>query len=399
MRILLVNKFLYEKGGAETYVLSLGNYFKSIGHEVQFFGMKHERNVAGNDWNLITNEIDFHKKSLAMLFYPFKIIYSLESRRKIKKLIKLFKPDIAHLNNINFQITPSIIYELKKQKIPIVFTTHDLQLICPGHLLYQQHTQKVCEECVTRGFFRCVANNCIHGSKLRSILGFLESSLYHGLNTYSLIDQFVCPSKFNESKLLVKPVFRGKTTVLNNAFKKPVKIDNAKKGNYILYFGRFSAEKGIITLLKAIKKLPEFQFVLAGSGPLEHLIKDIPNINYVGFLSGDSLVRAIAEARFSISPSECYENYPYSVMESITYGTPVIGAEIGGIPEIIKNNYNGLLFQSANPDDLVEKIKLLWNDNKLLEELSKNCLKTEFVSEDSYGNQIIEIFKKVINSK
>ena len=135
MKILLVNKFLFEKGGAETYIFRLGNYFRSIGHEVQFFGMEDQNNVAGNEWNIYVKNIDFHKKSLGMLLYPFKIIYSQEARRKIRRIIKLFKPDVVHLNNFNYQVTPSIIYEIKKCNIPIIFTAHDYQLICPNHML------------------------------------------------------------------------------------------------------------------------------------------------------------------------------------------------------------------------------------------------------------------------
>ena len=240
MKILFVNKFLYENGGSETYIFKLCDYFESMGHEVQFFGMEDERNLVGNRWNILTKNITFRKVSLGTLLYPFKIIYSLEARRKIKRIIDLFKPDVVHLNNINFQITPSIIYEIRKHKIPIVFTAHDCQLVCPNHLMYQPNRGVPCEECAKYGFMRCIRNNCIHGSKWRSILGCIESTLYHGLKTYSLIDKIICPSEFLEKKLLAKVVFHGKTIMMHNFLQKATINNAAKKEDYVLYFGRFS---------------------------------------------------------------------------------------------------------------------------------------------------------------
>ena len=399
MKILLVNKFLYAKGGSEAYVIRLGDYFISKGHEVQYFGMEDKRNIIGNDWNLSVTNSDFHKKSLKTLLFPFKIIYSGEARRKIKRIIKLFKPDVVHLNNINFQLTPSIIYEIRKHNIPIIFTAHDLQLICPNHMLYQLKKGLICEECIESGFMRCVKNNCIHDSKLRSILGFLESSLYHGLKTYSLIDKLICPSEFMEKKLLCKPVFQGKTLMIHNPFQKAAKSEIVKKGNYVLYFGRFTKEKGIQTLINVCRRLSEIQFVFAGEGPLENEIRDIKNIKNTGFLKGNDLIKMISEACFTVYPSELYDNYPFSVIESITYGTPVIGADIGGIPEIIKHEYTGFLFQPGNGDELTEKIRTLWEDRGLLDKLAMNCLKEEFETPDSHGQKLLDVYRQIIKDK
>lgn len=399
MKILFVNKFLYENGGSETYVFKLGEYLASNGHEVQYFGMEDERNIVGNKWNILTKSTTFHKKSPKNLLYPFRIIYSAEARRKIKQIIKLYRPDIVHLNNFNFQITPSIIYEVNKHRIPLIFTAHDYQLICPNHMMYRPDKGVPCEECISSGFFRCAKNKCIHGSKLRSILGFFESALYHGLKTYSLIDKVICPSEFLERKMLLKPVFKGKTVTIHNPFPKKTKSLSVTKGSYVLYFGRFSKEKGINTLINVCKRLSDMQFVFAGGGPLEHLISDTPNIKNAGFLKGDELIKTISEACFSIYPSEWYENYPYSVMESVIYGTPVIGANMGGIPEIIKNGHTGLLFKPANEDDLAEKILTLRNNRDLLEEMAQNCKKAEFETLDSYGRKLLELYNLSIREK
>ena len=400
MKILLVNKYLYESGGAETYTIRLGEYYKSIGHDVQYFGMYDERNTVGNEWNLLTDNIDFHKRPLKNYIYPFKVIYSPEARRKIKQLIKLFKPDVLHLNNFNYQLTPSIMYEAKKNNVPIFLTTHDYQCVCPGHCLLDDKNV-ICEKCINNGFFNCVKNNCIHSSKVRSFLGAMESIIYHGLNTYSLLDKIICPSGFMEKKLNEKPVFRGRTVTLHNFVQTVDKNDLVKKGEYVLYFGRFSVEKGISTLIKVCKCLPEVQFIFAGEGKLyyKNMLKSVQNIKNVGFLKGDSLKKIISEACFSICPSEWYENCPFSVMEAQMYGTPVIGADIGGIPELIVNGKTGFLFQSGNADDLAEKVATLWNDRKLLKEMTENCFNAKYDTIDVYAEKVLGLYNEAITKK
>jgi len=401
LKILMVHKFLYETAGAEAYMLRLGEYFQSIGHEVQYFGMEDKRNIVGNNWNILTKNINFHKRSLGTLLYPFKIIYSVEARRKMRQLLHLFKPDIVHLNNINFQLTPSIIYEVKKQKIPLFLTAHDYQWVCPNHMLYDITKSAVCEKCLVSGFTNCIKNNCVHGSKLRSILGCIESALYHGLKTYSLVDKIICSSKFLENKFLTKEFFRGKTTVLYNFTKKIERIKDVQKKDYVLYFGRYSREKGLSTLLEVCKRFPGIQFVFAGGGPVESWINDAQNsasnIKNIGFQRGNDLIKLISEARFTVYPSEWYDNCPFSVIESQMYGTPVIGAEIGGIPEILYNGKTGLLFQAANADDMAEKIATLWNDRSLLDKMTKNCLETEFETSATHGEKVLKLYNQFVN--
>ena len=146
----MVNKFLYPRGGAESYMLGIGKCFEKMGHEVQYFGMHDEKNTVGNCMELYTQNMDFHTTSLKKLLYPFKIIYSFEAKRKIGKLLDTMQPDFIHLNNINFQLTPSVIGAAKKRKIPVLWTLHDYQLICPNHLLYNSKTGGVCEKCIGR---------------------------------------------------------------------------------------------------------------------------------------------------------------------------------------------------------------------------------------------------------
>lgn len=398
-KILIVNKFLYPNGGSETYIFELGKQLQKEGHQVQYFGMKDERNIVGNAVGSYTGNMNFHTGKLSRLLYPFKIVYSVEARRAIRKVLDDFKPDVVHLNNFNFQITPSVIYEIKKyekqtsQPIKIVFTAHDYQLVCPNHMLRCPKTEENCSRCIDGKYINCVKGNCIHNSKLRSILGAVEGYFYKCLKTYQYIDVVICPSQFMKEKLEHNPMLKGKTAVMHNfgTVKKTVEKITESEGGYAVYFGRYSKEKGIETLVHACSKLPHRRFVFAGKGPLEELVERTDNIENRGFLEGEELEKLIRGAVFSIYPSEWYENCPFSVMESIQYGTPVLGANIGGIPELIDERCTGELFESGNEEELAGKMEQLWNNPERIEKYKKNCLEKKFDTPKEYCELLKEL--------
>lgn len=398
MKILLVNKFLYPNGGSETYVFEVGRQLEKMGNEVQYFGMEHEGRIVGNHAESYTSNMDFHSGKLAKFLYPFKIIYSVEARRKIREVLEDFEPDVVHLNNFNFQLTPSIIYEIKKfekrkkKHIRLIFTAHDYQIVCPNHMMRIPSKKENCERCLRGDYRNCLKYNCIHNSKVKSIIGSLEGWFYRILRVYRHLDCIICPSYFIEKKLIINPLLVGKTIVMHN-FVNAVKETETGKKEFVLYFGRFSEEKGIGTLLSVCAKLPDIPFVFAGSGPLEQKVNEEGNVLNVGFMSGDALSRLISEAKFSVYPSEWYENCPFSVMESITYNTPVIGADIGGIPELIEQGITGDLFSSGNIDDLYEKIRQLWNDKSRLSEYTKNCQMKRFDDVEEYCEKLLLLYE------
>lgn len=392
----MVNKFLYQNGGSETYIFKLGEYLNSIGHKAQYFGMEDDRNVVGNHAESYTHNVDFHTGKIKKIAYPFKIIYSSTARKKIRKVLDDFKPDIVHLNNFNYQITPSVIYEIKEDNIPIIFTAHDYQLVCPNHMMYDLNTKNSCEKCLGGNYLNCYKNRCIHGSKAKSMLGTIEANLYKKLKTYRYIDKVICPSRFMELKLKCNPNYNGKTVAFHN-FIDRVEHKEIEKENYAIYFGRFSQEKGMETLVKACIEMPDVQFVFAGAGPLENIVNGVPNIKNVGFQKGQALENYIRKAKFSMYTSEWYENCPFSVMESQMYRTPVIGANIGGIPELIENHKTGELYESRNKDDLKEKIRYLWNNSSIAEEYSKNCETIKFDTVNEYCDKLLEIYQECIN--
>jgi len=398
MRVLLVNKFLHPNGGSETYIFKLGEELKRQGHEVQYFGMEHDGRCVGNAVNSYTSDMDFHGGSkLSKLTYPIKTIYSREAREKIRLVLDDFKPDVVHLNNYNYQLTPSIILEIvawrKKEgrKCKIVYTAHDYQLVCPNHMCNNPTTHENCEKCLGGHFFNCVKGKCIHGSMAKSAVGMVEAEFWKLKGVYKYIDTIICCSEFMKTKLDTNPILKEKTIAMHNFIEKS-DTKETKKEDYVLYFGRYSREKGVMTLIEAAKLLPDIKFIFAGKGECENKIKETPNITDMGFVSGEELDNLIRKARFSICPSEWYENCPFSVMESQDRKTPVIGALIGGIPELIMDKKNGLLFESGNEIDLSKKIKRLWNDKLLIKKFEEECSRNRYDDLVNYTKRVIDIY-------
>lgn len=398
MKVLIVNKFLHPNGGSETYIFRIGEMLSGMGHQVEYFGMVHEKRCVGNRKESYTSNMDFHTGKLGKLLYPFKIIYSLEARQKIRAVLEDMQPDVVHINNFNFQLTPSILYEIRsyekklKRKIKIVYTAHDSQLVCPNHLMQQYLTGETCTKCIGGDSMHCAKNKCIHGSFVKSLLGTIENKLYKWLKAYNMIDTIICPSEFLKDKLDKDAVLQKKTVVLHNFVDKTQIAGGKAEKKYALYFGRFSKEKGIETLLKVVKRLPEIDFVFIGNGPLNEQVNEYKNIQNLGFQTGKNLYEKIAGAAFSIFPSECFENCPFSVMESIIYGTPVIGADIGGVKELLQHQKNGELFESGNEEQLYEQIKKFWNENELLQKYALGCNDHGFDSTKEYCEKLLQLY-------
>ena len=397
MKILIVNKFLYPNGGSETYIFGIGKQLKAMGHEVQYFGMEHEGRIVGNRAECYTANMDFHTGKLAKLLYPFRIIYSTEAAKKIRRVLEDFSPDVVHLNNFNFQLTPSVLYAVRRYEkkcghpIRIVFTAHDYQLVCPDHLLMRPD-KSLCEACLDGNPWNCAKYGCIHGSRLRSLLGGLEGWLYRRLHAYRIIDVVLCPSRFIEQKLSAHPDLAGKTVVMHN-FLELSAHRGKRAGAYVLYFGRYCEEKGTKTLLRVCESLPEIPFVFAGNGPLEKEVSRAANVENRGFLQGDELVDAICGARFCVFPSEWYENCPFAVMEPQAYGTPVLASDLGGTPELVEDRVTGELYAGKDEYALRQKIRELWESPEKTERYAEACRKVRFDTPERYCEKLLKIYE------
>lgn len=396
MRVLLVNKFLYPKGGAETYTFKLGETLERHGHKVQYFGLDNKKNIVGNKADAYVSDMDFNQGVLKNLFAPFRIIYSSEARRKITKLLYDFEPDVVHMNNIQFHLTPSIILAVqgfrKKtgKKVKIVYTAHDYQLVCPSHGLFDVDIN-VCEKCLGGNYTHCLRTKCLKNSRSKSFLAMLDAYYWKFSNAYSYIDTIICPSHFLKGKLDTQSRFVDKTITIHN-FIETEQVGTAFKSDYVLEFGHLSRDKGTLTLLEVAKRMPDVRFLFAGYGAAVEEIKKVPNAEYVGFKTGTELKNLVANAMCTVCPSEMYENCPYTVMESQTLGTPVIGARIGGIPELINEAVTGLVFVSGNSYDLEKKLRYFLETPGVMEQYSENCKNASFETPESYYLKMLKIY-------
>lgn len=399
MKVLLVNKFHYLKGGSESYYFELGKKLKEYGHEVAYFSMEDKENVVTGDKEYFVKNVDASKNNI---FKALNFVYSFDGKKTMEFVLNDFKPDVIHFNNFNFQLTPSLLLSIKKwrkkNKCKVFYTSHDYQLVCPNHRLFIPNQSQKCTACFGGNFKNCIKNKCIYNSTMKSLLGTFESYYWHKKNIYEQFDKIICPSNFIKN-ILDKNGFNNITYFLPNF----IEINNgfcdgkdSCKERYVLYFGRFSVEKGLDTLLSVCQKTPEINYVFVGAGPLEDKINNLSNVKNLGFRNKSELVSIIKNAEFSICPSEWYEIFGLTIGESIKLGTPVIVSNIGGIKEVVQNDFNGLVFETGNVEDLQLKISTLWKDGNLLNRLTENCFNTSFYSLDRYIAELVELYEGVV---
>lgn len=402
MKILIVNKFHYLKGGSEKYYFELAELLREHGHEVAFFSMKDEKNIKTDCKEYFVEPIDLNTGSKLK---ALDVIYSKENKKKMEEALDEFKPDIVHLNNFQRQLSASIIDPIKSRNIPIVFTAHDVQAICPA-ITMMDNDKNICEKCMKGKYLNCIKKKCNKGSTLKSIVGALEGYYYRAKNIYAKkIDFIITPSEFYREKMIEDGIPENKIKALHNFVElKDYDLEVSDEG-YALYFGRLSKEKGILNLINAFTKLKEGKLYIAGEGPeketIEKIIKEnnLENrIKLLGFLNSDQMKETIRKCKFVVVPSIWYENCPYSVMETLAIGKPVIGADIGGIPELVINDRSGLTYKYDDIEDLSNKMKKLFKNEELVKEFGTNAKKqaNELYGKDVYYKNIMSIYEKLV---
>lgn len=405
MKILLVNKFFYPKGGAENSFFETAKLLERNGHKAVFFSMNHPKNLPSAFEPYFVSNVDLNENGGFMnnLRTIGRIHYSFEAKRNLEKLIAVEKPDIAHLNNISHQISPSIIDSLRKSGIPIVMSLRDYKLTCPVYTLLRDGM--LCEECSGGRFYKVLTNRCTKGSVSKSLVNMTEMYLHHKLmHVYEKIDEFISPSRFLLEKTL-EMGFKGSINHLPNFI--PVSEyapSFSIEGNSIVYLGRLSEEKGVATLIESVRDL-DVTLKIIGDGPLmprlqeEIRARGQKNAVFLGFKTGKELKDEISSSLFTVIPSEWYENNPRSVIESFALGKPVIGARIGGIPELVKDGKTGLLFTPASSEDLKAKISVLLQKKPAIISLGKNA--RQFVEEEfnqkTHYNGLMRIYEKALS--
>lgn len=406
MRILQVNKFYYPKGGADKYFLDLESSLKKAGHEVAVFSMTDQKNLPSPFAGYFVSNFDFNNLTWRQkISAPARIIYSQEAKKKFRLLVENFKPEIIHIHNIYHQISPSILDVAREYQIPVVMHLHDYKLICPNYSLFANG--KPCEDCLPSKYFRCVKKRCFKNSLLKSLLVSLEMYIHHRvLKIYKKnISAFIAPSLFMKNKVVDSGWSSKKISVIVNPYPEVTEEGNnnlTEKKDYLLCFGRLSVEKGIDVLIKASQN-SQVSIKIAGSGPEEENLKQLAKevgspVEFIGFKGESTLSKLISEAKAIVIPSVSYDNMPLSLLEAMHLGKIVIASKIGGIPEIITDGLNGLLFEPGNSNDLASKIKYL---NNLSEEEIINLEKSARHRVENYSLEnncqaVINLYQQIL---
>lgn len=356
-RLLSINNYFYRRGGAEVIFLEQNRLFEEIGWEVIPFCMHHRDNLPTPWDRFFVDEIEFGRpyNPLEKVVRAAKVTYSLEARRKLRSLLRAARPQLAHAHNVYHHLSPSILSILKQAEIPTVLSLHDLKIACPAYKMTRDG--KPCESCRGGRIHNVLRYSCIKESAVLSAVVLLETVLHRLLRTYeSNVDRFVVPSRFYIEKLVEWGWPRDRFVHIPNF----VDVERLRLqddiGEGFLYMGRLSSEKGLHTLLRAAAACRQ-PVTFVGSGPEEQALKHSAatlgaDARFLGHQTGAPLHAAVAAARAVVLPSEWYENAPVSVLEAYALGRPVIGAAIGGIPELIREGETGATFPPGDADAL-----------------------------------------------
>lgn len=384
MRILQINKFNFPKGGADKHFLDLVEFLESKGHQVAVFSMRHPKNMP-SQWEKYfvstvgyTNEYSLWQKIKGI----FRMFYSFETKRKINKLLDDFQPDIVHIHNIYHQLSPAILFAIKKRKIPVMMTVHDYKLINPNYSLF--HNGEFYNRCKNGKYYQCLVDKCVKNSYLKSFIAVLEIYWHNKiLKTYQKnIDLYIVPSLFarnilsdggvDSRKIEILPHFINKDKDKDNETHTTLLYSNVSGVRYGFYFGRISKEKGADKLINIFENLNGIKLYLAGSVEDGLKINNLKNVKYLGFLGQEKLKKYIENSKFVISGSRLPETFGLIALEAIAKGKPFIGFNTGAYSEIIQNGINGYLVNSENEmKKIINEIvsgELIFNSEKIKNE-------------------------------
>lgn len=393
-RVLIVNKFYYARGGDCVCTLNLEKLLKSQGCEVAVYAMKYPENIPSEWQDYFADEISFSGGISNKIDAAKRLLGLGDIKSSFKKILDDFQPDVVHLQNIHSYLSPIVAKMAKESGAKVVWTLHDYKLLCPSYSCLRDG--KPCELCYTYKS-NVLKKRCMKGSLVASVLAYCEALRWNRDWIERYVDAFVCPSHFMAQKMEQGGFDKTKLHVICN-FVDPVKLGVLKnqskeqREDYYLYVGRLSHEKGVGTLLDVASKLP-YKLKLAGNGPLKDELQSkynvCKNIEFLGHCNAEQVVELLSKARFSVVPSECYENNPLSLIESLCSGTPVIGAKIGGIPELIEKE-SGVIFESRNADDLKKCVESAFERDWNNSDIQNNAINR--FSPDKYYELIQKIY-------
>jgi len=377
VNILLVNKYHKVTGGADRYALDLARLLLTHGQEVAFLAMDQPDNWPATDYPLYTVSAGLTSKTWNTVGPTEKLkaytrgIYNREAALVTKRAVAEFRPDVVHVQNIFYQLSPSVIHAARSCGVPVVQTLHDYQPVCANNTLFTKG--HICEECRRRRFHSILKNRCYNDSMSASVLAFSAKVVHTLLGSYpNGVQRFISPSRFLKEKIESFGIPMAPIEQVNNFLDASTYEPKFEPGEYLLFFGQILKHKGIYTLITALEtgKI-DAPLIIAGTGPETGALRQeiqrrsLKNVSLVGYKTGSELFDLIRGARLVVVPSEWYENQPYAILESFALGKPVVASEIGGIPELVDEEVGGL-FAPGSAADLATKLHELIADHNRL---------------------------------
>jgi glycosyltransferase involved in cell wall biosynthesis len=403
MKVLLVNKFFYIKGGAETVYFQEHDRLKAAGVEVMTFSMQHENNFPSDYAAYFVDNVDYHQRSgvVGAIKTAVNFIHNSQACKKLRALLHQEKPDIVHFHNIYHQLTPSLISVARECGCKTVLTAHDYKMICPSYTMLRDGN--VCDACVTGSVFNAFKYRCQQGSASKSLLLSLEAGWQAIARHYQQLDAIISPSEFLRGQLLRK-LPHSRIDVIVNGINDDLPLDADEDDGYFLFIGRLSREKGVATLARAHQRMKNnMPLKIVGNGPLyDELVAQFPDAEFLGYKQqGEELNRLIKRARAVVVPSEYYENCSMSVLESMAFAKPVVGGRIGGIPEQIRDKVDGILFEPGNVQALAEILDYLALNPQQAKDMGRNARQrlSEKYSLNKHTAALLALYQEIISKK
>ena len=393
MKVLLINNFFYRRGGSEVVFFQTGDLLARAGNEVCYFSFADEKNLP------CAQSAFFPARPAGRLAQLRGYFYNREVARKLDELVRAEKPDIAHVHLLWGGVGPAIFKVLRRHGIPLVHTVHDYRMVCPAYT-FRDGTGAVCERCAEGSYWPCVVHRCAKGRRLESLTMALEMRWRRWFHDpLKHIGGFIFVSRFAESiHLRIRPDFAlAPRTVLYNCVP-DAPVPEPERGDYYLYYGRLSHEKGVETLLKQFASRPELRLKVVGTGPLEAQLRAAAteNVTFLGYRSGEELFSLVRGCSFVIVPSQWYENNPMTVLESYSFGKPVLGAAIGGIPEIVQDGVTGFVFRDLS--QALSRAEALSPEAYRRMGLSAYSAYRDRFSETEHYKRLVAFYQKVIST-
>ncbi len=382
-------------GGSDRVFFELERLLEQHGHRVIPFTAADPNNAPSPYESYFPIAADFdHPRPID----AWRFLYSRPARASIRKLLGDHHIDLAHLHIYYGKLTSSILEPLKRSGIPIVQTLHEYKLICPVYTLVSGDT--ICEACQSQHFFRALPRRCNQGSLPRTLLSVAEAYLSRWLGNIDKIDHFVAISDFQRRKLIEHGVPANKISTLHNFIDSSAIKPQYRAGDYLLYFGRLERLKGVFTLVEAAAHL-SLPLKIVGTGKAEDELRayaantGLSNVEFLGFQNGERLSRLIRESLCTVVPSEWYEPFGLTVIESMAHGKSVVASRIGGITELIDPGENGYLFTPGDAEDLAACLEQLATNPQAaaaMGQAGREKVEREFGPQEHY-RRLMEIYQ------